>query len=569
MSEKDNRQLEGRLVRQNEQSMKRSRALVVLIALSCLIALAAVAVSMHTRFSKFDARLTAIAQRLERLSEEDPSDGGDRLENPDTELASLRARLSSLETLQEAMASTAKGALEQMNYVFTVVAAFFGLFALFFAYRQMSADSSREEHDIEMRSLVGSFQNNILTISSLISTLEESFAYRKRVEDQLTKINERAALLETSKEQSELALTRMLDALNAEAVEYYPERMTRATLSQKENRLRLESFARRMDQALSLKPDGHLLNPFCYFVRGLYRSTGYEYELAIRDFRTATEKGKSDLTAPEPRTYAEHHRADIGKRLPGLLASVSHFQGIAHKNIEQYQESIRCFGAAIERDDRHFSSITYLLQVMYFHIDTPFEEVEREYERWFEWFERLLKSDIESVTRSRLLRSLNVLKLNQGNMYVPKPIAATSRLRSDHAKLEDASRALECFWEAYDYEADDLAAFGVAQAMECEGVGVTEWRRSRPDEKFEEAMTSLKRRVAEDPDPLFSVLLYYMLAVCARRLDKEDSSRFYLAQARHSLREVPSHVTSFSPLSKVRLPRGIMLQEMEAFEGRR
>jgi len=80
-------------------------------------------------------------------------------------------------------------------------------------------------------------------------------------------------------------------------------------------------------------------------------------------------------------------------------------------------------------------------------------------------------------------------------------------------------------------------------------------------------MISLKKRIAEDHDHLFSVMLYYMLAVCARMLkEARETSEVFLSQARNSLKPVPGHVTCFSPMSKTRLTRSQILEEMAMFE---
>jgi tetratricopeptide (TPR) repeat protein len=137
--------------------------------------------------------------------------------------------------------------------------------------------------------------------------------------------------------------------------------------------------------------------------------------------------------------------------------------------------------------------------------------------------------------------------------------------RSAYRQFENSEKAIKYYWEAYDYMDDDLAAFSVAQAME--DVGPSEWRRTNPRELYEKAMRALKRRIAEDHDHLFSVMLYYMLAICAYKLENsEERPIVFLSQARHSLRQVPTHVTCFSPINKIRLNRSQILEELEKFE---
>ncbi len=483
------------------------------------------------------------------------------------EIDSLRGRIQALESLQEAIVSTSKGALEQMNFVFTIVAAFFGLFALFFAYREVVADTSREGHDQEMRGLVQSFQNNITTISSLISTLEQSFAYRKEIESQLGQIRERAESLEEERRKSDKVFSNLIESLNARAVELFDVDTDRANLSLAENRSKLESFSDRVNSAGTTREIEDLLNPFCYYLRGLNSIATYEYQAAIEAFETAYRKGLADLDKRELETYAAAHRVNIEKHIKEMLVSCSHFQGVSYKNIGDYAQSRNNFQKAItdsavmNTDSRLLQSSTYLLQVMFFDESIPFEAIEREYERTIEKFEELEQG--RSIDRERLKKSFNILKINQGNMHLIKTIPFG--FRSDYQKFEDQEKALKYYWEAYDYLDNDLATFSVAQAMEI--LGPSEWRRTTPKDLYREARRSLQRRVAQDPDHLYSVMLYYMLAICAHKLPGSgERPESFLSQARHSLRAVPTHVTCFSPINKIRLDRSQIIEEIERFE---
>jgi hypothetical protein len=83
----------------------------------------------------------------------------------------FNSRLSSVETLMEAIANMSSKALEQMNFIFAIVAGFFGLFSIFFAVRQFMSDGGKEKHDAEMIELVGSFRQNITVVNDLMKAI--------------------------------------------------------------------------------------------------------------------------------------------------------------------------------------------------------------------------------------------------------------------------------------------------------------------------------------------------------------------------------------------------------------
>jgi tetratricopeptide (TPR) repeat protein len=548
------------LDRRIEQVSQKVTRLTMLTLISVLMLLGLAMVLGNWRIAKLDSRLDEVG-----ITVSVPVTQTQQLQPVSSEaIAGINARLASLENLQEAIVSASKGALEQMNFVFAIVAAFFGLFSLFFAYRQIMADTSREGHDEEMRNLVHSFQDNINTISSLIITLEKSFEYRGEVQEQLAEIGRRAALLESYKEESDIVFRNLIAELNAEAVRLFSAEIDRASLSREENRSRLESFANRMNNAETMRQVEGLLNPFCYFLRGLSSVAVYQYESAVNDFQIAHKKGRVDLVDPKLSNYAEHDRENIERFVRDMLVACGHFQGVSFKNLGNYAESRRKFQEALDREPTYLQARTYMLQVMFFDRTVDFETIEGEYDRASEEFERALKQASDAGERSKLKKSLNVLKINQGNMYLKKWIHFD--FRSGYRQHENQDKALKYYWEAYDYLNNDLAAFSVAQAME--GVGPSAWRGRAPQDLYEEAVSSLKKRVTEDHDHLYSVMLYYMLAICARKLrDVSESSEVFLSQARHSLRQVPSHVTCFSPINKIRLTRTEILEEMEKFEG--
>lgn len=158
------------------------------------------------------------------------------------------------------------------------------------------------------------------------------------------------------------------------------------------------------------------------------------------------------------------------------------------------------------------------------------------------------------------------LKLYQGNMYLSKEKRLLPKFRAAYEKYEDKAKALEFYGQAYDDSPSARPAFAVAQAME--GVGPSSWRRGEtPEKMYERAITKLKDRVTHDHDLIYSVMLYYMLAICACNLPRrKESAEMYLSQARQCLKELPGDITYFSPMNKIRLKRAEILEEMNEFE---
>jgi len=554
-------ELVRRLDRRISQASSRSNRFALLTLALLFVALLVIAAFANRYIMTIDNRLHNLETTVKSRSVSEQTQQSQPASSE--AVISLDKRITSLENLQEAMASTSRGALEQMNYVFTIVAAFFGLFALFFAYRQAKADTTREEHDEEMRGLVASFQHNITTISSLISTLEQSYDYRKQIEAQLNLISERAKVLESHKAEGEANILNLISELNEEAVKLFPADIDRANLGLEENRRKMEDFANKLTGLERIRKVEDALNPFCYYIRGLSYAGIYQYDLASKDFEIAYRKGRADRAQPKLENFPAHYRDKIKELVNKMLVTCSYFQGVSYKNVGRYPESRNKFQEALNEDPRHLQSKTYLLQVMYFDIkNVSFETIEKEYEKTIQEFETLKKNP--EFDQDKLKRAYNILKINQGSMYLKKAFYYPESNKI-YEKYENPHKAIESFWEAYKNIENDLAMFALAQAME--NVGSAEWRRYTPQEFYQKTMDTVKRRVAEDLDRLYSVMLYYMLAICARKANAGgDSSGVFLAQARHSLKEIPSYVTCYSPISRLRLFRNEILEEMDVFE---
>ncbi len=528
--------------------------LFVIIALSILIFL-----FLYFQDSKYKSLTSSLRESVAteiavRRADVIPSEAVERMTN----------RLEYLELRQTALLDQAKSSMQGMYFIFTSVAAFFGLFSIYFGYRQVTTESrrdeSRERYDREMRNLVRSFQDNITTISSLIRTLEDSFAYRKKVEDQIAEIEDRAEALEVQRAEAEAVLHDMIADLNSDALRLTSKKTDRRELRLEENRRPMTQFSEKLTSLERMRKVEGLMNPFCFYVRGIARVGVYEYEAALSDLEIADRRGRADLSQPNLHNYAEQDREQVQNRLKQMLVFCSHFQGVAHKNLGNYEASQAKFEEALTRNPRHFESVSYRLQVMFCNDKVPFETLVNEYDKAIREIESI---DIAGDEQTDARKAMSRIRIGQGDLYMPKLIPLP--FRSAYKQYENAEKALQCYWQAYDIYNEPLGEFVLAMTMEH--VGASEWRAMTPTELYKSAMSVLKRSVAEDPDPLYSVMLYYMLAVCASKVTETgETPQVYLGQARHSLREVPSYVTSFSPISRIRLTSSQILEEMDTFE---
>lgn len=490
---------------------------------------------------------------------------------PDEAVTNLTNRLKYIELQQKSVIDHTKNSMERMYFFFTTVAAFFGIVSLFFGYRQITADArkdeSRERHDAEMKNLVGSFQNNITAISSLIGTLKESFDYRKQIESNLVEIDKRAKGIEDVQRKDSVIFKTRVDDLNRSAVELAEISHDRTRMNLEENKHKLSSFSQEFDNLKTNHDVTNVLNPFCFYVHGLWDAALYEYEDAHLFYGDAYSKGTADLAAREFPNYSEQHRDGIHDRIKTMLVWCSFYRGVGYKNTADYSEAIQQFQAAIERNPEHLLSRAYLLQVMFLGQEGSKQSIQEAYSEAYNLIKGL-KQKIEfgqtGLKESDVNKGYSTLKLFEGNMYLPKLFPLPEVSSYDSFIKPEPERAFSCYCDAYDAVSDDLTAFALAQT--CEYTRASARKGHDASDLYSKTMRGLKIRIASDHDKLYSVMLYYTLAFCAKKVESETVARYYLAQARDGLRDVPIEVTHFSPISKIRLHSKLLLKEMELFE---
>jgi tetratricopeptide (TPR) repeat protein len=498
-----------------------------------------------------DQRVTSLQTSIaETVRDEISSVNLQNLPNEATQF--ITNQLNYLESRQDTVINESKDALERMNFLFVIISAFFGLFTVFFGYRQITLEGKNSEaserYDQEMRNLVRSFQDNINTISSLIITLEKSYDYRREIQTELSKLNQTALELKTHKDQEDALYKLLVKELNAEAIEIFNFEIGRKALYKPDTKNRLAAFIEKL-QKLAAREMTEMLNPFCAYLEGLAYLSAYRYEEAISKLQAAYGGAEQQLIEKNPDLFEIRYRLDLDALLNRLLFSSAFFQATSFRIIGKFKESIDAFNRAIVKDPDHIEAQVFLLETMYYD-HRPFQEIERLYDATEERFTRLRSGGVKKF-----------LFMLRGEMYIKKGLFINSNY-SDYQQYENSEKAEEYTHRAYDVEATGRTAFSWAQALDGE------INSSRPDRKssqlYKEVLDRLDKRVREDDDHQYAVTLYYILFIAAAKL-RMGQSEIYLKNVHDNLSKFPQEVRFFSPLSKVMLPGADIYDESTNF----
>jgi len=562
--------IENRIDSIIQQSSSKASRYMILTIIFMIISLFISAFFTYRYITKIDNKLNQIETNIKLSSQHTKQQYNQQPQSiPNEAIESLKERLSSLETLQEAMVSNSKGALEQMNFVFAIVATFFGLFSLFFAYRQIIADTSRDKHDEEMRGLVGSFRQNITVINDLIATLEHTHRYRQEVETRIQTMDTKIVEFDEYKKKTEQTIKEKIDELNAEAFILFRDHIDRQQFKTEENRGRLDLFYINMNAIEQMGDIGSQFSPICFFLRALHFFNITQYNPASKDLEESRRLGLREVAKPTFKNYGQIEEDDIIKQLERMLDDCSYHLGIIYFNTGQYDKSQERFKEAYRRKRLDFRSRSYIPQLMFFDTRIPFNSVITE----FNTVEKELKSlSIEDQSRINWSEDMASLKMREGSCYLPKLIPLPNR--AGYRDKENAEKSANLFWEAYEYAqkiaykpspVEIFVRFSLAQALEL--LPRTEWRDQTPEELFKNVFNDIRKQVITKTEPILLVLLNYSLAICANKAKiSGENPHFYLNRARESLQHVPNNIMIFSPINKLNLTREEIINEMEVFE---
>jgi tetratricopeptide (TPR) repeat protein len=532
-----------------------------------LVTAVALVVLLHRYSIQIMDRIDAIPIQSASQSELTPSATIDSYR-----IQALESRLAALEQLQEAMLSASKGALEQMNFVFGVVAAFFGLFGLYFAYRQTMSDTTQDTYDQEMRGLVGSFRENMNVINSLIATMEKGFEHRAAVDRQISQIETNLRDVEKFKTDTQRTFQEKIAALNQEAWTLFGS-LNRENFKDEANRGRLDNYYVSMNATEQIGDVHELLSPFTYFTRALHFFNVTQYPMASRDLERARSLSAKQVSQPPMLLYADIGEADIRERLGQLLTECCYHLGIIYYNLGSYDQAKQRFSEAYTRNPSDLRSRAYIPELMFFAgrqsfgaIMDEFDMAEREFKAW------LTKDDRGKVNLDGNLASL---LMRRGNCYLPKIIHLQDRGKYRHDENADTSirtyanalvHATRTITDASKPPLTEIfVRFSLAQAM-TEAQQKTFENLTR-EGLFTDVFYDLLRQVSMKSEPIVLTLLNYALAICAAETNvPNENSSFYLSRAREHLTRVPPEVRVFSPINKINLTREEILAEMDEFE---
>jgi tetratricopeptide (TPR) repeat protein len=535
------------------------------LVLFLLLFSAVMGLMVYRQFGVLDSKLESL-----RVTSPPPTSASTPAAADAEKIEAIKSRLNTLEQLQEAMVSSSKNALEQMNFVFGIGAALVGVFGLYSLYKQTVAEAGRDRHEEEMRGLAGSFRENMAVINSLIVTLEASFKHRELVEGRMKDLSQQLDDIARFKSNIEQSLNERLVDLNSEAFDLF-QQLDRENFKAEENRGRLENFYITMN---ALERTGEVkthLSPFSYFMRALHFFNVTQYKPASEDLEAARRSSAREIAEPTIEWYRNSPANEVVEAVRRMEKDCCYHLGIIYYNLGEYGKARDRFGEAYQRDQSDLRSRAYIPELMFFEAREPFkriilefEQVEREFDRW------QMKEGRERVN---LEANFAALLMRKGNCYLPKAILLPKR-SGFHAD-ENADEALQTYEKAYEFArktVDNSAKpplievfvrFSLAQASKA----ARRLDSEEIQERFQRVFFDIRKQVALKTEPIVLTLFNYVLAICVHegRVPNE-SAGFYLSRVREQLQRVPNDVRIFSPINKINLDREEFISEMEDFE---
>ncbi len=475
----------------------------------------------------------------------------------------FKNRLTQLEDKHDIILSASKQSLSNLRLVFATVASFFGLFTLFFGYRQILMESRKSEsqakHEQEMRGLVSSFQDNINNINSLISTLEQSYSYRKEVYEELKQFKEGLIDLKGKAEKEKNKINEQIDELNYSSFELLKE-LDRNNFKQEEKKKKIEIFSETFTPFEKNPNAENKFNPFTYYLKALHLFNQSYYIEACTLFKQSEEFAIKEINKLDFGKYPKSEKQSIQSLLSILLNDCNYHLGIMEYNQGNYSQAQDYFLRSFDRDKNDYRSRIYIPEIKFFDTKYNFKEIQKE----FEIISTLLQSEPDVQKTSNTWKShWASLKIREGNIYLKKLIPLD--FRTKYRVYEDSKKAANCYWEAYQNSSSPFMGFSLAQAILNSDESYLFGNRTS-NELFSETFSKINRKIATLNEPILLFQNYYILAICTQFSDVGGSPIFHLANARAYLRLIPKNIKIFSPINKILLTKEETLEELERFE---
>jgi len=488
--------------------------------------------------------------------------------------AQLAEKLTRLEDRQILLVESAHNDLERVYFIFSAVSAFFALFVVFGAVRNLIEDRRRgrleEQHLTHLQSMMSAFGDNVTKANAFISTLTGTLEVQGDLARRMKNLDDRLQELGQDRKREQVSFRSQVDALNAACADAFRtcllHRRDRDAFKTEENRIALQSLSSRMDTLCVTGDTSGLVSPVSYFARALGRFNEMKYQDAINDLRNAREMAKQQLTTPLAQ-YGNWDTDEVQRNLRVLLDETHYHLGIMYYNTGQWDNARQDFALAHERYELDFRSRIYVPELMFFDDSSDPRRTEQEFSS--------AVTDLNNVTSDKRKQMQPTweacfasLKLRQGNIYLKKLFVPASRSsRWDALTSADGNRkALECYWEARRKHESHVVNFSLAQAMEYDGQS-TLWKDLKPRDLFRDAFFKFRNQAILKTEPIQLALLYYCAAIsCHHGEISGDSPSTYLGLARQHLQRVPGAIFVFSPVSKLMITHSDMLLEMDQIE---
>ncbi|MFG6100935.1 hypothetical protein U2F10_01700 [Leptothoe sp. EHU-05/26/07-4] len=484
----------------------------------------------------------------------------------------LEERLSILEERQELLVEAAERDLGRVYLIFSAVSAFFAIFLVFSGLRSFFDDRRRyrleDQYMGEIRSMMGSFRDNIGMINSLIASLKETFNIQADITKKLQEIDQQIGSFDNYRSQEEMMYRSQVDTINTDFSKAFIScnfhKRNRELFKEEENRIQIHTFSTRLNTLELTGNLANLLSPVSSFVRGLSRFNEMNYQQAIEDLLKARNSAKAQLIAPLSQ-YGNWDADEIKRNLRILIDETYYHLGIMYYNTGAYDKAENEFADAHERYPLDFRSRIYIPELLFFHGNTDPQKVVDAF--------KSVEIELNNVTSNKRKQMsptwewcYAALKLRQGNIFLKKIFSQTFR-SSSWSQIENNKLAIECFWEARDKNPKSpVVNFSLAQAMELDGKSVL-WKDLTPKQLFKEAFIQFRNQAIRKTEPILLTMLYYCAAIsCFGGKIQNDSPSTYLGLARQQLQKIPESILVFSPLNKVMSEHSVLLNEMEQLE---
>lgn len=424
-------------------------------------------------------------------------------------------------------------------------------------------DRLARERETRTEKLIDSVRENITRSTQLVGSLDQIFNAVAKAEELRREFQNLQNSLASKESANAAARIRIVRRLNQRAAELCSS-INRDSYKSHFNQQRIAGLC----QELSVHATDEDLNANGHLLLGLDWVLKSQFEPALVELRKATEQACKFMDVEPPDIMYPGIPIDKRKSWSLKLANICLFhQAIVLYNLGQYGKSEKLFKEALNFDERDAKAMLYIPEAKYLgHLEPHFEGVVESFENTKAAIESI---DVRDGWREPLHSLLAQLFVRYGNCYFPGSTYAPYQ-RSANLRIAEIKYA-----EAYRYAPDSyITKFSYAQALKLKAMATEiskdEQRHAveRSTILFQEVSSILRVKVGETTEPKILMMLYYILAICAKEAKGTESPTRYLAQVFEQGGRLPpvTEFRIFSPLTKNDLTYMELKKELKAFE---